>query len=93
MKTGRAGYTIACYGSSGFFIYSPKTIDMKATTRQINKTGDRQVSQTNERSRKVTPASQHQEPSFARQAYSGNFFAGPHSIFDPRLFRETKLKK
>ncbi|WP_153797499.1 hypothetical protein [Foetidibacter luteolus] len=31
-----------------------------------------------------------QSASEGRKAYTGNFFAGPHSIFDPRLFTVTE---
>jgi hypothetical protein len=35
----------------------------------------------------VAPAEPVSMPEFQRKAFVGNYFAGPHCLFDPRLFK------
>lgn len=56
------------------YVAYPVATPTKATTNEITKTEVK----TNE------PVEFHE---FQRKAFIGNYFAGPHCLFDPRLFK------
>lgn len=60
------------------------------TTKQYTTQPATATVKTDQPGTRNAPSATSPDRDFARQAYSGNFFAGPHSIFNPLLFKRRE---